>query len=68
MTRQDIICQKLARIRCKEVRGKTAKYRVFDRKNGQFYFVGKNGALRVGRNVSESVSLPVNLRLFEESK
>lgn len=65
MTRQEIICQNLIQKGLKEVKGRTSKYRVFDRKDGQFYFVGKNGALRVGRNVSESISLPVNPRLFD---
>lgn len=64
MTKQEIICNKLA-LTLKEVKGKTSKYRVFDRKNGQFYFVGKNGALRTGKSVSDSISLTVNPKLFE---
>lgn len=68
MTHQEIICDKLAQQGLKEVKAKTTKYRVFDRKNGQFYFVGKNGGLRTGRNVSDSISLPVNPKLFEATK
>lgn len=59
MTKQEKICQILAAKGLTEVRGKSAKYRTFARKDrvGEFYFVGKNGALRTGRNVSDSISL-----------
>lgn len=69
MSKQEVICTKLIEKGLKEVRNpSTSKYRVFDRKDGTFYFVGKNGALRTGRNVSESISLPVNPKLFEVKK
>ena len=42
---------------CKEVKGRS-KYRTFERPDGtDFYFVGRNGALRAGKSASKSVSL-----------
>jgi hypothetical protein len=38
-------------------RGARGKYRWFTVTGGRNYFVGKNGAVRAGVNVSESVSL-----------
>lgn len=66
-TRQELLCAFLTTKKgLKEVHGKTSKYRVFARKDGEFYFVGKNGSLRVGRNVSESVSLTPNPKIFKQ--
>ena len=68
-TKQSIICNKLQSQGLKEVRNpSTSKYRVFTRADGQHYFVGKNGALRVGLTVGDSISLPVNPKLFEVKK
>lgn len=58
MTKQQTICKKLENIGCTLDRNaKTAKYIVYsipgsDKK----WFVGKNGALRKGKNVSDSLS------------
>lgn len=55
---QDRLCAALASRGLKEVTATTRKYRVFTgRTEGQFYFVGKAGALRRGRTVTDSVSL-----------
>ena len=68
-TRQDIICNKLTAQGLKEVRNpSTSKYRVFTRADGQKYFVGKNGALRVGMTVSTSFSVTPNPKLLEVKK
>jgi len=43
----------------KEVKSRSRKYRTFERANrpGYFYFVGKKGALRTGKNASSSISI-----------
>lgn len=56
-TRQEAICNKILAKGLKEVKGKSTKYRTFKRENGEFYFVGKNGALRTGKSVSDSFSI-----------
>lgn len=56
-TKQAQICAKLIASGCKEIAGNSKKYRTFKRSNGEFYFVGKNGALRTGKTVSDSISL-----------
>lgn len=33
------------------------KYLIFERPDGKFYYVGKKGAIRVGRNLTDSISL-----------
>lgn len=62
-SKQQQICAYLAAKGCKEVQGKSAKYRTFKRANGEFYFVGKNGSLRTGPTVSESISLSGMVKL-----
>ena len=43
---------------CIELKSKSGKYRQFKRLDStDFYFVGKNGALRAGKSASNSVSL-----------
>ena len=43
---------------CTELKSKSRKYRQFKRLDStDFYFVGKNGALRAGKSASDSVSL-----------
>lgn len=42
----------------------TSKYRVFSRAKGGFYYLGSNGALRIGPTVS--LSCPSNKRFREE--
>jgi len=45
-------------------RGKqtSSKYTAFMRPDGKYYFVGQSGAIRVGKNVSTSVSVTDSLR------
>lgn len=54
----------------KEVK-RTTKYVVFDRNDkATFYYVGKSGALRVGRTVSTSIpaSIDTKYRLLHEAE
>lgn len=69
-TKQEMLCNFLTTKKgLKEVRNpSTSKYRVFARKDGEFYFVGTNGALRVGKNVSTSISLVPNPKIFQIEK
>lgn len=58
-TRQEIIIERLLQSGCVEEVSRSKKYRQF-KKPGQkndYYFVGKNGALRTGKNISGSISL-----------
>lgn len=66
-TRQELLCTFLTTKKgLKEVRAKTSKYRVFQISQDKFYFVGANGALRIGKNVSDSVSLTPNPKIFKQ--
>lgn len=57
-TKAEKIIQELLKWGCKEVASKSRKYRQFKRPNfDNYYFVGRHGALRVGKTVSNSVSL-----------
>lgn len=57
MTKQTAICEALAKLgHAEKLNYNTTKYRVFTRKDGTFYFVGKAGSLRYGRTVGESFS------------
>lgn len=57
-TLQGRIIEALEALGYQRVQGRTGKYVVLTRsKDEGFYFVGKNGALRAGKNVSSSVSL-----------
>lgn len=40
-----------------EAKSSSSKFRAFKRVDGRFYFVGRAGALRVGRVVSDSYSV-----------
>ena len=56
-------------LHCNEIPSKS-KYRQFKKNNTNgFYFVGKNGALRAGKNISNSISLTdhieANMKLWE---
>lgn len=62
-TRQEIICNRLISKGHKEIKGKSSKYRTFQRPNGEFYFIGKNGAIRTGKSVSDSISITDLVRL-----
>jgi len=65
-TKEEKIIEGLLERECKEIPCKSRKYRQFLRQGlkdatGQemesFYFVGRNGALRVGKNISNSFSI-----------
>ena len=60
MTKREKVVQLLTKCGCKEVESRSGKYRAFERKFGPpdcpFWFVGKKGALRTGRNSSNSHS------------
>ena len=58
MKKRDKIIEYLIKKGCKEVESKSGKYKKFSRPAREdFYFVGRNGALRAGKNVSKSISL-----------
>ncbi len=57
-TLQKRIIDALETLGCKRVEGRSNKYIVLTKMRDEgFYFVGKNGALRAGKNVTSSVSL-----------
>ena len=56
---------------CERVTARTNKYTVLTRpaKPGNFYFVGKAGALRTGKTVSSSISIEnTKVRLLREAE
>jgi len=56
--KEDKIVEILLAKGCKEIKSKSKKYRKFERPGTtDFYFIGHNGALRAGKNISDSVSL-----------
>lgn len=60
MTRQETIVTYLTQAGCREVKSVSRKYRKFTTKpgiTGEFYFIGRQGAVRKGRSVSSSISL-----------
>ena len=67
MTKQEKVVKLLTDNGCKEVESRSGKYRTFERNGGPvdcpFWFVGKKGALRTGRNSSSSYSME---RLLEK--
>ena len=57
-TLQARIVEALETLGCKHVEGRSNRYIVMNKMNDEgFYFIGKNGALRSGKNVTSSVSL-----------
>lgn len=60
MSNQELLVEYLTQIcGAREVKSRSRKYRQFkSRKHpGKFYFLGRNGAVRLGKSVSSSVSL-----------
>jgi len=58
MFKREKVIEFLKQRGCKEVESKSGKYKKFSRPTRKdFYFVGRNGALRVGKNASQSISL-----------
>jgi len=39
------------------VEGKSRKYLIFEHPAGKYYYVGKKGAIRVGKSISDTVSI-----------
>lgn len=54
MLQRDILIAELQILGLREVETRSTKYRAFTKTGVAFYFVGKNGALRYGRNVTEA--------------
>ncbi len=51
----------------KEIQSNSKKYRKFTHtKPDRFFFVGKHGALRVGRNISESISITDRIQALND--
>jgi hypothetical protein len=50
--------------------GRSSKYITLKRPDGSLYFVGKNGALRYGKTISDSIAAPEDFkrRLLDETK
>ena len=58
MNKRERIVKFLLEKGCIEVVCRSKKYRQFLRPGrSDYYFVGRNGALRAGKNISESISL-----------
>ena len=58
-TKADNIAAILEADGCREITSNSRKYRKFQKPGeyGMFYYVGKAGALRHGRNIAENISL-----------
>lgn len=63
-TQSELIIETLLKDGSREVTAKSKKYRQFTYPNdpSKFYFVGKNGAVRVGKNTTDSVSITFMMR------
>jgi len=70
MTKTEKIINELIRRGCTEIiPSKSSKYRQFKPKDsemsfcndGRFYWVGRNGAVRVGKNSSDSISITLKI-------
>ena len=74
MNLQDRIARFLTEgMKKKEIPSKSSKYRTFTgRDEGHFYFVGKSGAVRSGKNSSTSISITSaaqgNMKLWEKKE
>lgn len=55
MTLHDQFVSALEKRGCKRVNGRTQKYTQLTREKGGFYFVGRSGALRVGKVSTRSI-------------
>lgn len=67
MKKVDKIITAITALGSVEVKSKSAKYRTFTRPDtSDLYFVGKNGALRTGKNVSDSISLEMVVPMILE--
>ena len=66
MKNQDAICKALSNRGFDQVKSTSRKYKKFETSNPDiFYFVGKSGALRLGNNVSNSISRSNNTFHFQ---
>lgn len=64
MTKQEQIVKMLEAKGCRPVRSTSVKYLKFTRPGSDtFYWVGKNGALRAGKTVADSISLTGMVKL-----
>lgn len=64
-TREEILVAYLTLLGNQPVHGKSHRYKVFEnrKKPGSFYYVGKAGALRVGRNIESSASCTEHINI-----
>ena len=62
MKLQDRYAKALIALGETEIHGKSLKYRVFTRKAGGFYYLGRAGAIRVGPNLANSVAMFIEAR------
>lgn len=65
MNKQDLLAAYLKINGYPEIKSNSRKYRKFRIKENYFYFVGKRGGLRIGRNIKNSVSLTDRLKWNE---
>ena len=63
MTNQETIIMALIDRGCKEVQSTSRKYRQFIAPNGKNYWVGKQGAVRIGKCISKSTSITAFINL-----
>jgi hypothetical protein len=62
MTQQEKLIRGLLALGRFEVK-RTHRYVIFTRREGGFYYVGKNGALRSGNNVTDSLPCSTHIKL-----
>ncbi len=62
MTLRETVAKSLEALGEKRVTAKTEKFWVYTRSTGGFYFLGKNGAVRVGRTATDSIPLSEPVR------
>lgn len=68
-TKQEKVVAFLLKRGCIELPSTSKKYRKFSHINDKdsFYFVGNKGALRAGKNISDSISLRINFNKVKVS-
>jgi hypothetical protein len=66
MSKTETLIEALKKLGCQELPGGSRKYRKFTKPGGRegFYFVGRAGALRVGRIASRSSSFSNHIDLI----
>lgn len=63
MKQQDALCRALERRGYKlDPNARSRKYKIYYSPQGQRYYVGRAGALRCGKSISDSLALPETTR------